>query len=40
MSDTSEHRYEIGIYENHKSAWHIYKHGSEECDCVIVKKPN
>ena len=38
-SDTSMHCNEVGIYENHKNAWHIYKHGSAECDCVIVKKP-
>lgn len=38
-SDTSMHCNEIGIYKNHKTAWHIYKHGSKECDCVIVRKP-
>lgn len=37
--DTSMHCHEIGIYEAHKTAWHIYKHGSKECDCVIVRKP-
>lgn len=39
VSDTSMHCYKIGIYENHKTAWHVYKQGSAECDCVIVKKP-
>lgn len=38
MSETSMHCYDVGIYENHKSAWHVYKHGSKECDVVIVKK--
>lgn len=38
-SDTAMHGYKVGIYENHKTAWHIYKHGSKECDCVIVRKP-
>ena len=38
-SDSSMHCYEVGIYENHLNAWHVYKHGSPECDCVIVKKP-
>ena len=37
-ADTSMHCSEVGIYENHKSAWHIYKHGSKYCDVVIVKK--
>lgn len=39
-SDTSMHGHKVGIPENHKTAWHIYKHGSELCDCVIVRKPN
>lgn len=38
MSDTSMHCDDVGIYENHKTAWHIYKHGSKECDVVIVRK--
>ena len=38
-SDSSMHCYDVGIYENHLNAWHIYKHGSLECDCVIVRKP-
>ena len=38
-SDTAMHGHKVGIYENHKTAWHIYKHGSELCDCVIVRKP-
>ena len=38
-ADSSMHCWEVGIYENHKTAWHIYKHGSAECDCVIVRKP-
>ena len=38
VSDTSMHCYEIGIYKNHKTAWHIYKHGNKDCDCVIVTK--
>ena len=38
-SDSSMHCNDVGIYENHLNAWHIYKHGSLECDCVIVKKP-
>lgn len=38
-SDTSMYCCDVRIYENHKNAWHIYKHGSKECDCVIVKKP-
>jgi len=38
-ADSSMHCWEVGIYENHKTAWHIYKHGSKECDCVIVRKP-
>lgn len=38
-ADSSMHCDEVGIYESHKTAWHIYKHGSAECDCVIVKKP-
>ena len=38
MSDTSQHCNEVGIYKNHKTAWHVYKHGSKKCDCVIVKK--
>lgn len=37
-SDTSMHCNEVGIYENHKNAWHVYKHGSAKCDVVIVKK--
>lgn len=37
-SDTSMHCNEVGIYENHKNAWHVYKHGSKNCDVVIVKK--
>ena len=37
-SDTSMHCYNIGIYKNHKTAWHIYKQGNEQCDCVIVRK--
>lgn len=40
MSDTSMHCDEIGIYKNHKTAWHIYKHGSKECDVVIVRRAN
>ncbi len=40
LSDTSMHLNDVGIYENHKSALHIYKHGSKECDAVIVKKVN
>jgi hypothetical protein len=40
ISDSSMHCYKIGIYDNHKAAWHIYKHGSDNCDIVIVKKPN
>lgn len=39
ISDTSMHCYDVGIYKNHKTAWHIYKHGSADCDCVIVRKP-
>ena len=38
-SDTAMHGYRVGVYENHKAAWHIYKHGSKLCDCVIVRKP-
>lgn len=38
ISETSMRCDEIGIYENHKNAWHIYKHGSTECTAVIVKK--
>lgn len=38
ISETSMHCNEVGIYENHKNAWHIYKHGSKDCACVIVKK--
>lgn len=37
--DSSMHCYEVEIYEPHKTAWHIYKHGSKECDAVIVKNP-
>lgn len=38
VSDTSMHCNEVGIYENHKSAWHTYKNGSQNCDTVIVWK--
>jgi hypothetical protein len=38
LSDTSQRRSDLGVYENHKSASAIYTHGSEECDVVIVKK--
>lgn len=38
IADTSMHCWEIGIYENHKTAWHVYKQGNKDCDCVIVKK--
>ena len=38
ISDTSQKRSDLGVYENHKSASAIYTHGSEECDVVIVKK--
>ena len=38
-SDSSIPSHKVGIYENHKTAWNIYKHGSELCDCVIVRKP-
>lgn len=39
LSDTSMHCSDIGVYENHKSALPIYKHGSRHCDAVIVRKP-
>lgn len=38
-SDSSVPSNRVGIYENHKTAWDIYKHGSNLCDCVIVRKP-
>lgn len=37
-SDPSPYCSELGIYENQKTAWHIYKHGSQKCDVVIVTK--
>lgn len=39
-ANSSPRCYELGIYENHKAAWHIYQHGSEICNAVIVKKSN
>ena len=40
IADSNSHNYRIGIPECHKSASHIYTHGSYECDVVIVRKPN
>ena len=37
-ANSSPHCYNLGIYENHKAAWHIYKHGNKDCRVVIVKK--
>lgn len=37
-ANTSPRCDNIGIYENHKAAWHIYKHGNKDCRVVIVKK--
>ena len=39
LSDTSQKRSNLGIYENHKSAQPIYTHGSQKCDVVIVRAP-
>ena len=38
VSDTSMHCDEVGIYENHKSAWHTCNTGSIDCNTIIVWK--
>ena len=39
IADSAPSRSKIGIYENHKSASHIYTQGSTACDVVIVRPP-
>lgn len=38
-ADSSMHCSDVGIYENHKTAWHIYKQGTPETDVIIIRKP-
>ena len=36
MSDTSMHCDRVGIYKNHKCAWHLYKHVSNHGSALII----
>lgn len=40
VADSSPARSAIGIYENFKSASHIFTHGSTGCDAIIVRPPS
>ncbi len=37
-ANTTSRCFNLGIYESHKDAWHIYQHGNEECYAIIVRK--